>query len=158
MATRKTTRKKGVGAAPARRTRAAGGTMNLALGVIGGAIAAKFAGGLVKKMLPTAPPMIAGLAPLALGLVLAPNKNVMLAGAGYGMIAVGGGNLAEALIPGIGQAEDDVLFLGEGDDEFLNEPADMSLLSEPADMSVLAGTEEETEDMMMNGFDESYEE
>ncbi len=107
--------------------------INEAAGVVVGAIAAGFAGNLVNKMLPNAPGYIKGLLPIGAGIFLAGNKNTLLRGAGFGMIAKGGSDLAASLLPNM---------LAGVDDIFLSEPADQSILSLPADQSILAGNDE----------------
>ena len=135
------------------------------LGIIGGAIAAKVATSQVAKLTSSMnlPSFIPALVPVGIGVVLAGNKNKALQGVGYGMIAVGGSNLAAAFIPGITgmNAPEDVeaLFLGAnfiGEDEdgnpiFLSDPADQSILSDPADQSILSASPEELEEMVLNG-------
>jgi hypothetical protein len=133
--------------------------VNEIAGVIAGSIAAGVVTKILVKVLPESiPGAVKSAIPVALGVFLAGNKNTMLKGAGLGMVAVGAGDLAKALIPGIGSAEIDELFMGENDD-MLSLPADQSILALPADQSILAGLEEDgisdmEEAMMMNGFDD----
>jgi hypothetical protein len=162
MATKKrSTKGRRIGAAPRRKSSGKSDLMTEALGIIGGAIGAKVVTSLVKKQFPTLPPIVSGLVPVAGGVLLAGQKNAILRGAGYGMIGAGGAALAEAFIPGIGAPDDNVLFLGEPDDDDdggVSYPASMSVLGEPASMSVLAGSEEDAEAMMLNGMDEEFDE
>lgn len=160
MATKKrSTKGRRIGAAPRRKSSGKSDLMTEALGIIGGAIGAKVVTSFVKKQFPTLPPIVSGLVPVAGGVLLAGQKNAILRGAGYGMIGAGGAALAEAFIPGIGAPDDNVLFLGEPDDEDdgVSYPASMSVLGEPANMTVLAGSEEEAESLMLNGMDEEYD-
>ena len=113
--------------------------INEVLGVVAGAVAAGFVSKLVNDKLPNVPNVVKSLIPIGAGIFLAGNKNVMLKGVGFGMVAKGGAELASSLIPGIGNI----------DEVFLSAPADQSILSLPADMSVLSGDDE-----FMNGDDE----
>lgn len=118
--------------------------INEVLGVVGGAVAAGFVKNLVEKNLPNVPSAVQSLIPIGAGIFLAGNKNVILRGVGYGMVAKGGSDLAAAFIPAIGNV----------DDIFLSAPADQSILSLPADQSVLSGDDDfisEAEEM--NGED-----
>jgi len=107
--------------------------INEALGVVAGSIAAGFASNLIKKNLPTLPAAAQAGLPIVLGVFLAGNKNTIMRGAGFGMIAKGGSDLAASLLPNM---------LAGVDDIFLSEPADQSILSLPADQSILAGNDE----------------
>ena len=122
--------------------------INDILGVVAGAVAAGFVSKLVNDKLPNTPSYVKSLIPIGLGVFLAGNKNAIVKGAGFGMVAKGGADLASTLIPGIGDAED----------VFLSAPADQSILSLPADQSILSASEEYEfvgqEDDFMNGEDE----
>ena len=120
------------------------------LGVVAGSIAAGLVTKMVSKFLPTASPMIKALVPVGAGVFLAMNKNEIVKGAGFGMVAAGGTSLVEAIMPGmLTGPEVDEYFLGEADD-FMSAPADQSVLSGPADQSVLSGMDED----FMNGEEE----
>lgn len=120
------------------------------LGVVAGSIAAGLVTKLVGKFMPSASPVIKALVPVGAGVFLAMNKNEILKGAGFGMVAAGGSSLVEAFMPGMLSGPDvDSYFLGEADD-YITAPADQSVLSGPADQSVLAGYEED----FMNGDEE----
>jgi hypothetical protein len=106
--------------------------INEVLGVVAGAVAAGFVSKLVNDKLPNTPGFVKSLIPIGVGVFLAGNKNAILKGAGFGMVAKGGADLASTLIPGIGEAED----------IFMSSPADQSILSLPADQSVLSGEED----------------
>lgn len=106
--------------------------VNEVLGVVAGAVAAGFVSKLVNDKLPNTPGFVKSLIPIGVGVFLAGNKNAILKGAGFGMVAKGGADLASTLIPGIGEAED----------IFMSSPADQSILSLPADQSVLSGEED----------------
>jgi len=114
--------------------------INEVLGVVAGAVAAGFVTKLVNDNLPDVNKNIKALIPIGAGIFLSGNKNTMLKGVGFGMVAKGGADLASALIPGIGNV----------DEIFLSAPADQSILSLPADQSVLSG-----DDDFMNG-DEDF--
>ena len=118
--------------------------INEVLGVVGGAVAAGFVANLVEKNLPNVPTTVKSLIPIGAGIFLAGNKNVILRGVGYGMVAKGGSDLAAAFIPAIGNV----------DDIFLSAPADQSILSLPADQSVLSGDDDFISEVdEMNGED-----
>lgn len=118
--------------------------INEVLGVVGGAVAAGFVANLVEKNLPNVPGAVKSLIPIGAGIFLAGNKNVILRGVGYGMVAKGGSDLAAAFIPAIGNV----------DDIFLSAPADQSILSLPADQSVLSGDDDFISEVdEMNGED-----
>ena len=106
--------------------------INEVLGVVAGAVAAGFVSKLINDKLPNTPGFVKSLIPIGLGVFMAGNKNAIVKGAGFGMVAKGGADLASTLIPGIGQAED----------IFMSSPADQSILSLPADQSVLSGEED----------------
>ena len=122
--------------------------INEVLGVVAGAVAAGFVSKLINDKLPNTPGFVKSLIPIGLGVFMAGNKNAIVKGAGFGMVAKGGADLASTLIPGIGEAED----------VFLSLPADQSILSLPADQSILSGSEEfeyvGEDDDFMNGDDE----
>jgi hypothetical protein len=122
--------------------------INEVLGVVAGAVAAGFVSKLINDKLPNTPGFVKSLIPIGLGVFMAGNKNAIVKGAGFGMVAKGGADLASTLIPGIGDAED----------VFLSLPADQSILSLPADQSILSGSEEfeyvGEDDDFMNGDDE----
>ena len=118
--------------------------INEVLGVVGGAVAAGFVANLVEKNLPNAPGAVKSLIPIGAGIFLAGNKNVILRGVGYGMVAKGGSDLAAAFIPAIGNV----------DDIFLSAPADQSILSLPADQSIMSGDDDFISEVdEMNGED-----
>jgi hypothetical protein len=122
--------------------------INEVLGVVAGAVTAGFVSKLINDKLPNTPGFVKSLIPIGLGVFMAGNKNAIVKGAGFGMVAKGGADLASTLIPGIGDAED----------VFLSSPADQSILSLPADQSVLSGQEDYEfvgqDDEFMNGDDE----
>lgn len=120
--------------------------INEVLGVVAGAVAAGFVSKLVNDKLPNVPGVVKSLIPVGVGVFLAGNKNTIIKGAGFGMVAKGGADLASTLIPGIGNI----------DEVFLSAPADQSILSLPADMSVLSGEEDfmNGEEEFMNGEEE----
>lgn len=107
--------------------------INEVLGVVAGAVAAGFVSKLINDKLPNTPGFVKSLIPIGLGVFMAGNKNAIVKGAGFGMVAKGGADLATTLIPGIGEAED----------IFMSAPADQSILSLPADQSVLSGEDYE---------------
>jgi hypothetical protein len=122
------------------------------LGVVAGSVAAGLVGKLVTKFLPTASPTVKALVPVAAGVFLAMQKNAIIKGAGFGMVAAGGSELVNAFMPGGVSGVDD-LFVSEYDsmnayDDYMNAPADQSILSAPADQSILSGYGDE-----MNGLD-----
>lgn len=114
--------------------------INEVLGVVAGAVAAGFVTKLVNDKLPNVPGVVKALIPIGAGIFLTGNKNTILRGAGFGMVAKGGAELAGTLIPGIGNV----------DEVFLSAPADQSILSLPADQSVLSGDD----DYMISGDDD----
>lgn len=123
------------------------------LGVVAGSVAAGMVEKLVSKFLPTASPTVKALVPVAAGVFLAMQKNAIIKGAGFGMVAAGGSALVNAFMPASVTGVDD-LFISEMDemnayDDYLNAPADQSILSAPADQSILSGFASEE----MNGFD-----
>jgi hypothetical protein len=120
--------------------------INEVLGVVAGAVAAGFVSKLVNDKMPNTPGYIKALIPIGAGIFLTGNKNAIIKGAGFGMVAKGGAELAGTLIPGIGNI----------DEVFLSAPADQSILSLPADQSVLSGDDDfiNGDDEFMNGDDE----
>jgi hypothetical protein len=139
------------------------------LGVVAGSVAAGLVGKLVTKFLPNASNTVKSLVPIAAGVFLAMQKNEIVKGAGFGMVAAGGSSLVDAFVPGIRGSEIDELFLSEADDfmseadDFMSLPADQSILSAPADQSILSGYDEDVQGMygeedFMNAYDGgSYE-
>jgi hypothetical protein len=119
------------------------------LGVIAGAVAANLVAKAVDKAMPTGSPVIKALIPVAAGVFLATQKNALVKGAGFGMVAKGGSSLVDAFLPNMGQIDD--IFSMTGDDDFLSLPADQSILSLPADQSILSGMD------MMDGMDEGIQ-
>jgi hypothetical protein len=107
--------------------------INEVLGVVAGAVAAGFVSKLINDKLPNTPGFVKSLIPIGLGVFMAGNKNAIVKGAGFGMVAKGGADLASTLIPGIGEAED----------IFMSSPADQSILSLPSDQSILSGEDYE---------------
>jgi hypothetical protein len=123
--------------------------MQEVLGVIAGAVAANLVAKAVDKAMPTGSPVIKALIPVAAGVFLATQKNALVKGAGFGMVAKGGSSLVDAFLPNMGQIDD--IFSMTGDDDFLSLPADQSILSLPADQSILSGND------MMDGMDEGIQ-
>lgn len=122
------------------------------IGVAAGAVAAGFVGRLIQNF--NLPQPVAAAAPIVLGVVLSGQKNALVKGAGFGMIAKGSNDLVGALIPAAVSAPDvdDSIFMNGADDDFLGLPADQSILSLPADQSILSGNDDFTaEEMMMMG-------
>jgi hypothetical protein len=126
------------------------------IGVLAGAVAAGFIPRLTQGINIPAP--IKSAIPLVLGVFLSTNKNAMIKGAGFGMIAKGGSDLVGALMPAtVSAPEDDIFMLGQDDedDKFLGAPANQSILSAPANQSILSGDDEFTaEEMAMMGMSE----
>jgi hypothetical protein len=113
-------------------------------GVIAGSIAANLVSKAVTKAMPESKPTVKALIPLALGIFLATQKNSLVKGAGFGMVAKGGNDLINALLPADSApvtGMDDIFM--SGDDEFIGIPADQSILSLPADQSILSGMMED---------------
>jgi hypothetical protein len=132
---------------------------NEILGIIAGSVAAGFAAKAVNQFLPTAPAPVKNLIPVGLGVFLAMQKNPLVKGAGFGMIAKGSAGIVEAF--GLGQPNVDELFLSASDEDFLSIPADQSILSAPADQSILSafdddGISEMDELSMMSAYDEEF--
>jgi hypothetical protein len=99
--------------------------------------------------MPTASATVQALVPVAAGVFLAMQKNEIVKGAGFGMVAAGGSALVDAFMPEtVGNVDD--YFLSEFDD-YLNAPADQSILSAPADQSILSAY---NDDDYMNGEEE----
>jgi len=131
---------------------------NEILGIIAGSVAAGFAAKAVNQFLPTAPAPVKNLIPLGLGVFLATQKNPLVKGAGFGMIAKGAASIVEAF--GIGQPNVDEMFLSEADD-FLSSPADQSILSAPMDQAILSAMDDEglsevDELSMMSAYDDEF--
>lgn len=130
------------------------------LGVVAGSVAAGMVGKLVLKYMPTASATVQALVPVAAGVFLAMQKNEIVKGAGFGMVAAGGSALVDAFMPAtVGNVDD--YFLSEFDD-YLNAPADQSILSAPADQSILSAYNDDEgmfgEEEYMNAYDGgSYE-
>jgi hypothetical protein len=123
------------------------------LGIVGGAIVAGLAKKTLESKAPNLPAAVRGLLPVGLGIFLSMQKNEIVKGAGLGMIAKGGLDLASAFIPGIGAPEIDDLFMSASNDmDLLGLPADQSILSLPADQSILSGMDDD-ENSFMNGDD-----
>jgi hypothetical protein len=129
------------------------------LGVVAGSVAAGMVEKLVTKFLPNSSATVKALVPVAAGVFLAMQKNAIIKGAGFGMVAAGGSQLVEAFMPSkIGEVDD--LFISEMDeinayDDYLNAPADQSILSSPADQSILSGYDEDGmfgEEEMLNAY------
>jgi hypothetical protein len=110
--------------------------INEVLGVVAGSVAAGFVAKIVNDKLPNLSDAFKALIPIGAGVILAGNKNAIIKGAGFGMVAKGGADLARTLLPNT---------IGGVDDIFLSSPADQSILSSPADQSILSG------DFDMNG-------
>jgi hypothetical protein len=70
-------------------------------------------------------------------------KNEIVKGAGFGMVAKGVGDLVSGMLPSITGIDTDELFLSEYYDDSLGLPADQSILSLPADQSILSGMDED---------------
>lgn len=102
------------------------------IGVVAGAVAAGVVTKFVNDKLPNIPNSVKSLIPIGVGVFLAGNKNTILRGAGFGMVAKGGSDLAAAFIPNIAGV----------DDLFISDPADQSILSLPADQSLLSGPDD----------------
>jgi len=132
------------------------------LGVVAGSVAAGFVEKLVVKFMPTSSATVRALVPVAAGVFLAMQKNEIVKGAGFGMVAAGGSALVDAFMPASVTGVDDY-FMSEMDD-FMSLPADQSILSAPADQSILSGFADRQEDFLngdeefMNAYDGgSYE-
>jgi hypothetical protein len=119
------------------------------LGVVAGSVAAGLVGKLVVKFLPTSSKTVQALVPVAAGVFLAMQKNEIIKGAGFGMVAAGGSALVDAFMPAVTGVDD--YFLSEMDEDFMGLPADQSILSMPADQSILSQYDEE---MGINGEEE----
>jgi hypothetical protein len=132
------------------------------LGVVAGSVAAGMVGKLVTKFMPTASETVKALVPVAAGIFLAMQKNEIVKGAGFGMVAAGGSALVDAFMPASVTGVDDYFMNGDddfmnGDDDFVSLPADQSILSAPADQSILSGYDDESgmygEEEYMNAYD-----
>ena len=131
---------------------------NEILGIIAGSVAAGFAAKAVNQFLPTAPAPVKNLIPVGLGVFLAMQKNPLVKGAGFGMIAKGSASIVEAF--GLGQPNVDELFLSEADD-FLSSPADQTILSAPMDQAILSAMDDEglmevDELALMSAYDDEF--
>jgi hypothetical protein len=134
------------------------------LGVVAGSVAAGFVEKLVGKYMPTSSASVKALVPIAAGVFLAMQKNEIVKGAGFGMVAAGGSALVDAFIPTGVTGVDDYFMNEIYDEEYMSLPADQSILSAPADQSILSGYGDQSEDGMygeeeyMNAYDGgSYE-
>jgi hypothetical protein len=136
------------------------------LGVVAGSVAATYVGNMISKNLPDTKDSIKALIPIALGTFLAMQKNEIVKGAGFGMVASGGSDLVNALMPPKITGVDDYFMNGDdyfmnGEDDFMSLPADQSILSAPADQSILSGYDDDYmngEEEFMNAYDGgSYE-
>jgi hypothetical protein len=129
------------------------------LGVVAGSVAAGFVEKLVTKFMPTSSATVRALVPVAAGVFLAMQKNEIVKGAGFGMVAAGGSALVDAFMPASVTGVDDY-FMSEMD-EFMGLPADQSILSAPADQSILSAYDDDFmngEEEYMNAYDGgSYE-
>jgi len=121
------------------------------LGVVAGSVAAGFVEKLVTKFMPTSSATVRALVPVAAGVFLAMQKNEIVKGAGFGMVAAGGSALVDAFMPASVTGVDDYFMNGE--DDFMSLPADQSILSAPADQSILSGFADR-EDDFLNGDEE----
>jgi len=131
------------------------------LGVVAGSVAAGMVGKLVLKYMPTASATVQALVPVAAGVFLAMQKNEIVKGAGFGMVAAGGSALVDAFMPAGVTGNVDDYFISEYDD-YLGLPADQSILSAPADQSILSGYDDNEgmygDEEYMNAYDGgSYE-
>jgi len=118
------------------------------LGVVAGSVAAGLVGKLVLKVMPTASSTVQALVPVVAGTFLAMQKNDIVKGAGFGMIAAGGSALVDAFVPPTVTGLDEY-YMSEYDD-YMSLPADQSILSAPADQSILSAYDDD----MMNGEEE----
>lgn len=123
------------------------GAIETMLGVVAGAIAGKV---LINKI-PVENEMLKALIPVGAGFFLTGQKQPLMKGLGYGMMATGGMTLASSLVPGISEAvaepvsapEDmEEIFMGEDDELAIEGPANQSILAGPANQSILSGEEE----------------
>lgn len=74
-------------------------------GAIGGAIVSK----VIIKKLPIGNDLVKSIIPIAVGAFMSSSKNEIMKGAGFGMIAVGGGNLVSSIVPSIAGASGGIL-------------------------------------------------
>ncbi len=129
------------------------------LGVVAGSVAAGMVEKLVTKYLPTSSASVKALVPIAAGVFLAMQKNEIVKGAGFGMVAAGGKSLVDAFMPASVNGVDDYFMNEIYDEDYMSLPADQSILSAPADQSILSGYADETVDGMygeeeyMNAYD-----
>ena len=128
-----------------RRMGAIGATgMQSILGVVGGAVAAKF---VTAQTLPNLDSRIKAAGVVALGALVMPRilKGELGKSIGAGMIAVGGSNLIGAFVPALGQMEtiDFPVTVGEVPDNISVIAGDEVLAGD--DLSVLAGMDEDDE-------------
>ena len=134
---------------------------NEILGIIIGGVAANFVAQFLNKP-DTAPaawdPKLKAAIPLVAGVVIAMQKNPIVKGVGFGMIAKGAADSATAFIGAYDPSMDN--YLGAYDEEYMGTPADQSILSLPADQSILSGVDEEfigaDEMYMMNAAEEEF--
>lgn len=121
--------------------------MQSILGIVGGAIAAKF---VTAKVLPNLDARIKSAGVIALGALVFPRivKGELGKAIGNGMVAVGGANLVSEFIPGIGAMEtiDFPVTVGEVPDN-ISVIAGADDVMAGDDLSVLAGMEEDEEGM-----------
>lgn len=132
---------------------------NEILGIVIGGVAANFLYNyLNKEGTPTKTwdPKLKAAIPLVAGIVISMQKNPIVKGVGFGMVANGASQAASAFVSAYDGASDD--FLGAYDEDFLSAPADQSILSLPADQSILSAADEEylgeDELFMVNGLEE----
>ena len=132
---------------------------NEILGIVIGGVAAKFLVDYLNKPDSVAANWnnkVKAALPLVAGVVISMQKNPIVKGVGFGMIAKGAADSATAFIGQYDPATDDLL--GAYDEDYMSLPADQSILSLPADQSILSAADEEfigaDEDILMNGLDE----
>jgi hypothetical protein len=134
---------------------------NEILGIVIGGVAANFLAQYLNK--PESPaaawnPKIKAALPLIAGVVIAMQKNTIVKGVGYGMIAKGAADSATAFIGAYDPSMDN--YLGAYEDEYMGSPADQSILSLPADQSILSEVDEDfigaDEMYMMNAAEEEF--
>lgn len=118
--------------------------MQSILGIVGGAVAAKF---VTAKVLPNLDSRIKSAGVIALGALVMPRilKGELGKALGNGMIAVGGSNLIAEFVPGIGAMEtiDFPVTVGEVPDNISVIAGDSVMAGD--DLSVMAGLDEEEE-------------
>lgn len=97
--------------------------------------------------------------PLVAGVVIAMQKNPIVKGVGFGMIAKGASEGVTAFIGAYDGSSDDLLGAAY-DEDYMSLPADQSILSLPADQSILSAYDEdyigEDEINMMNAAEEEF--